>query len=612
MTVSGSRPVAVCAPFGGWMWLAGMSIGLWTACAGPETGLPTNRCDTDGDCATGSCYVELGMCVTEPRTTLRIGLEVVPATDPIYGGSPRTVSFEPVEVDGSGERNLRLQPGIPVLGFAADGLADPLTADISFTTDSLIPGVAPSAVSAQARSETVRDSTGEGFLYNFSTQLLPGRIYDVTVRPTGDYAALLPPLRAQYRTPETGRHRITLRYPEPCSAAVMNDRGSSESCLATIQGLIVDGFGQPQEGMSVRVIDTVSGRTLSSTYTTGSDPEADPGWFQVTLPVEYWRDQESWVFRVTPTANRLEARGPIQTFAVAPSALYEDDGLITIRTPEVAGVVTYAGWVEAASTPAGSTPARGATLQFISQDVVDDTTGAVGSFRTSTNADQDGRFEVQLLAGSYDIIITPSQSDAVQSGLSVLREERRIDPDRPDGLRPEEPIPVLGQLFQLPCRTAFGGVVKTTTGVGMINATVRGNARGSDLGGTLPSVARYARTDTSLTDQEGRFSLDLDVGVYDIVVEPPEETNYPWRVVPDQAIGGSATPLADLYELEAPVTLTGIVSFDAGGSPIVVANGELRAYAVIEAADGTTRAVQIGRTTTDEQGHYTLLLPPSL
>jgi len=288
---------------------------------------PTNRCESDGECAAGSCDADLGMCVGDARSSITVGLEVLPATDPFYGGSPRAVTFEPFEVEGPTVRPpLVLSPGIPVVGLATDGLGQPLTADVSFATGSEIPGVARSAVSAQARAETTRDD--DGFDFNFATQLLPGTVYDVTVRPTGAYASQLPPLRARYMTPGDGRHRLPLSYPEPCPASVMNDPTSTESCLATVQGVIADGAGEPQDGMTVRIIDPVTGRTLSSTYTTGSDPELDPGLFRVTFPVEHWRDQESWLFRVIPTATRLEERGPSQAFSVAPSALYEEDGLI--------------------------------------------------------------------------------------------------------------------------------------------------------------------------------------------------------------------------------------------------------------------------------------------
>lgn len=603
-----------------------VAILLFSGCSHLDAEGPSNRCGSDSDCLSGTCDVERGMCVGSTRTTLTVGIEVLPATDPIYGGSVRPFALEPFEVDEPVEElSLTLMPGIPVSGIVADGLGLPVTADVSFSTSSPIPGLASPTISTQSRSETMRDTRGDGFDYNFATQLLPGRLYDVTVRPTGEWASQLPPLRAMYMSPEADSHRVELRYPEPCSAAVMNDPTSTESCLATIYGFVRNAAGDPVDGVSLRVVDPVTGQTLSSTYTTGSGAEAVAGRFEVTLPVERWRDQEGWLFRLTPTTARLEEHGPQQTFTVAPSALYEDDlGVVTILTPSVPNVVDYAGWVEG---PDGM-PAIGANLQFVSRDVIDETTGAVGTFTTTATTGGDpercygdgrdadcGVFEVALLAGTYDIIITPSQSDPRQARLGVLRvEERRIDPTPPDGILPGEHVPVMGQLFALDRRAAFGGTVRTAGGEGMLNATVRGQALGTTRDGELPLAARYARTNMSITDMNGLFALDLDVGVYDIVIEPPPGSNYPWLVVPDQAIASDAT-LSNVYELENPVLVTGVAAFenpDEGAAPIPVANGEVRAYAVLETADGSTRAVQIGRASTDADGNYTLLLPPSL
>lgn len=588
--------------------LGALSALLLAACSSLGHGGPTNACESDDDCTSGRCESALGMCVTEPRSAMTVALEVVPSTDPVYGGVVPAFGFAPFELEDSTEQSLGVRPGIPTVARVTH-YGEPVAAEVTFRTESPIPGASAVALASQARGEFSTEA--DGFELNLTTQLLPDRTYDITVRPTGSWASQLPPLKAAYTSPADGRHRFEIVYPERCAAEVLRDPESTETgCLASIQGVVVDGTGEPQDGLVVRMVDPVSGRTLSSSHTTGSD-ELEAGRFEVVFPVEYWRDQESWLFRVTPSAERSTERGPSQTFTVAPSALYEEDGLVTIRTPEVAELVTYAGWVEAADAGAGTTAARRATLEFHSRDVVDDTTGAVGFFRTTATTDDDGRFEVQLLAGTYDIIITPSQSEPSQAALGVLREERTISPERPDGIGPTEAIPVMGQLFQLPRRAEFGGSVRTADGVGMIDATVRANARGTDLSGELPPVARYARTNMSLTDMSGLFRLDLDVGVYDVVIEPPAMSNYPWLVIPDQAIASDAA-LTQMYELENPVTVSGSAFFDVGEDDLPVANGEIRAYAILEGRDGSTRAVQIGRTSTDADGHYTLLLPPSI
>lgn len=57
--------------------------------------------------------------------------------------------------------------------------------------------------------------------------------------------------------------------------------------------------------------------------------------------------------------------------------------------------------------------------------------------------------------------------------------------------------------------------------------------------------------------------------------------------------------------------ITGVATWAVDGTTQPVANGEIRAYAVIE-SDAGVRAVLVGRATTDASGAYTLLLPPSI
>jgi hypothetical protein len=124
-------------------------------------------------------------------------------------------------------------------------------------------------------------------------------------------------------------------------------------------------------------------------------------------------------------------------------------------------------------------------------------------------------------------------------------------------------------------------------------------------------VAFFARNAETYTDGRGGFGLPLDIGAYDVVVEPPAGSNYPWLVKPNQAIGGSPDPITREWSIENPVPITGTASFRTTVGLVPVVMGEIRAYAILE-TETETRTIQIGRTTTDAEGHYTLLLPPSL
>lgn len=561
---------------------------LVVAAAGCGTmldGPPANRCETDSDCGAGTCDLERTMCVSEPPASMRVGIEVVPASDP-YGGTPLAVSFAPFEVTGSREpADLEVPLGVSVRGTVRDSAGVPVSASLTFTLPSEIPGVAATRIETQTLAEPSYEGSE---LFDFAVQLLPGEVYDVTIQPNGEWRSKLPPLRRRLQSPEPGT-----RIHQPF---VWDE-------LQRVEGVLVDAAGEGQSALLVRAIDAASGRIVSSTYTTGSDPARGPGWFQI-----YCDPATEWLFSINASAARIAEGDPSPTFTVAPSVLIAGpDGVVTIQVPTAATtsqIVTYGGFVEVAGSGRGTA----AALTFIARDVLDETTQVLGSFRamvaTREEPGHEGEFEVQLLRGTYDVVITPTSPD-----LSVLRDPAvRIDPEgTPD---PDRPAEVLGQTFQVPARARYGGWVQTFDAEPMINAQVRAQARASTRNGLLSDVAVYARSSEALTDPDGRFNVPLDIGLYDIVVEPPSGTSWPWAIERDVAIGGTGTDAVRgaVIELSPPVPLAGRALFP-GDLP--VAGAEIRAYGMVDLEDGSTRAIQIGRAQSDEEGRFTLLLPSS-
>lgn len=182
----------------------------------------------------------------------------------------------------------------------------------------------------------------------------------------------------------------------------------------------------------------------------------------------------------------------------------------------------------------------------------------------------------------------------------MLRQTVRIGPEQGE---------VRGQVFQVPFRAQYGGIVRTPDGIGLASAAIGAQPRRIDWMGMLGPIASLARDSSTVTDLDGVFNVNLDIGVYDVVVAPPRLSNYPWLVVPDQPIGGSSAPLNNVFELSTPVILTGVARFE--GTALAV-GAEVRAYAIVESTDTSTRAILIGRALTDESGAFTLLLPPSI
>ncbi len=217
------------------------------------------------------------MCVGDPLGSMRVGLEIVPATDP-YGGRPVAVSFDPFEVTGPTDRGAFAVPlGVSVRGMLRDSEGGaPVSAAITLTLPSAIPGAPATRIETQTFADPMHEGTGERF--NFELQLLPGREYDVTIRPNGPWRSKLPPLRRVLRAPEPGTR-------------INREITWDAATLERIEGVLVDVDGVGQPGLVVRAVDR-SGRGVSSTYTTGSDPARPAGWFEIVRDVT----AEDWLF----------------------------------------------------------------------------------------------------------------------------------------------------------------------------------------------------------------------------------------------------------------------------------------------------------------------------
>ena len=533
------------------------------------------------------------MCVTGAREApLRIAFRVNAEGAP-FGVTPLPVDFSPMEIDEPGARDFELPVPVLVSGFVQDAVdGNGVSAQLLLRSDGAIPGRAP-AVLDPAVSATMNDGT---FVTNLMTAVVPDTDYTVEVRPTGEAASLLPPWRPPqpWRSPGAGESarlpEVLVTYPNRCGATQTTD------CLATIEGIVVSEDDLPQDNFIVTAVETATGRVISSTAVTGEPDGVEQGHFVAVMDVRWVVAPESWFFRIVPSVERTEAVGPRPTWTVEAVNLF-GDGLVRIRTPRVEGTVLYEGFVE---TEDGE-PVADVQLALESREVVDETSNVVGVFRTATTTDEQGRFSVELLPASYDVVIVPPSRES-SAELAVLRE--RVDLSGA-GER------VSGQAFQLPPRQVLGGSVLTSAMRSVDGAQVIATAR-PNATTELGEIARHARSAETETGDMGRFRLPVDVGVYDLAVMPPPGSNFPWHVRVDEEVGGGDSALENRYDLENPMTLTGEVAFVEGDDRVVATGGTIEAYAVVDDGEDGERTVLVGRAEIDEEGRYTLLLPPSI
>jgi len=555
--------------------------------------LPQNHCGGDADCsgAGASCDSDRHMCVATVDAPLRIGFSVLPAEDPL-GGAPIKSVFGASDVSTSTARDLDLSPRMTVVGTVRFQ-GEPVPAEVRFLRPSPIPGA--EALSVRTLTLAAPATAPDRDDADYSLRVAGGEAYDVVVQPTGDATRSLPPLHIAVNTPEGDIGRADLIYPdtmaEPCAEAHF------EGCTFTgeVYGLSTDGSALPEDGLSVRAIDPETGDVVSSTASSGAErlggEAAEPGVFSLRIAP----GASGWVLKITGGPER----SLFPTVVADPALFFPGSARPRVLVPRLRSV-HYVGFVESASAQR----LGNASVTFRATDVFDSTTQVLGSFRTTItsetpgpdgNATRLGRFEVDLLPGTYEVAITPQSG----SGQSVLVRELPITP-RPDGSA------IMGQVFNVPQRAMLGGLLRTTAGDPMPGVAFSAMARGQS---TANPAADYNRSSDTLTDGLGQFALGLDIGVYDLIAKPPASTGFPWALRRSLEIGADDGVRSENVEVPAPIPVVGVVR-SAEGVPM--ANARVTAIAVVPDSDGGERAVAVGEAQTDADGRYELLLPSTL
>lgn len=531
---------------------------------------PQNTCSEDADCTGGTCDPDRGMCVASEAEPLAIYLDVVPPST--FGSND---SFGPYALDAIESVALSLEEPVRVEGTVR--FEDrPVRAQLRFRPEDVpLPERA-----ARVITQTFDPALPDRPAYDFEVDLLPNRSYVVRIVPEGEDRALLPPLRGMLELGSEGQQIVITYAPEE---------------LLHVVGDVISAGGTPEDGLEISAVDATTGEVISSIATTGSDPEA-PGAFDITLLA----GSPAWLLRIAPNRER-QAAEVFPTFVVDPRYLTTlvAPGTTTERAqilvPAIESAVRFAGTVEYPPSIAAARPVESAVVTLRANQIVDAATNMVGRLELTLVTDAMGRFDGQILPGDYEIEVT-SPADPE---LGILVEHRTLRPSA--GSRE-----LLGSVLSLPPRTLLGGLAQAPGAEPLSGVSVRALATGLPLDGLAdPDLARRARSTDSVSSTTGEFRLALDVGVFDLVVEPTMGSGYPWWVETDVGIGGGDRPINRLAEMRAPVVIDGTLeSFDGAR----IAGAEVHAFARL--ANG--RLVAVGRTTTDASGELHLLLPPSL
>jgi hypothetical protein len=131
----------------------------------------------------------------------------------------------------------------------------------------------------------------------------------------------------------------------------------------------------------------------------------------------------------------------------------------------------------------------------------------------------------------------------------------------------------------------------------------------ASLGLTL-DPRRWPRGGSVTADVHGNFALVIDPGTYDLIVEPPEGTGFPWVTLASREIAAGTTIVLGTIVVPAPLLPIDLDLHDQTNLPL--AHAVVRAFAQPQGAAGSTPTpfVQLGSWMTDDVGHLTMFVVP--
>lgn len=251
-------------------------------------------------------------------------------------------------------------------------------------------------------------------------------------------------------------------------------------------------------------------------------------------------------------------------------------------------------------------PVAGASVTIKSVSLQGDA-GKNSSFRVSAESDAEGAVDVELVPGTYQVLVVPPSSDSPEDGPAQLEALWEI----------KEDSQCCGKAFILSDRVLLTGSVETAAGTGVPALPVLASPT---LPGTrdyfsraLESLELLPRQSTSTTEERGRFAMQVDPGTFDIAIQAPTGTGFSWLVLPATVVAPveqvAGAPLGSLV-LPSPAVVVGTAALQGTPAPSAL----VRAYLpLLDPESGApARVVAIGEVVTDADGRFVLPLPPTI
>ncbi len=368
----------------------------------------------------------------------------------------------------------------------------------------------------------------------------PDLTIQAAINPMGRYTLMVPPtVGAEVYEVRfvPSNASITEIAPESLSVAVQTDMTLDFKLSATKQlfvgGTILDVLGMPVKGMQVQALDPTSGHVISTTLNSLSD-----GGYNLGLSTT-WKGTVARLV-ATPTLDAPAGTPTLtQQITIGPTSATN----VNLSIPALPTVAHFSYRVLGISTSGAETAVVGAHCQFVATVSLATNTrmnSLSALYQQSAVTDGDGSLTVDLIpsdasAGNriYNVTVSPpSNSDFASQKLQIA----------------VGPTGGYGAPVMLAVRPAASGRVIDQRGLPIAGVTVQpGLATVAQLG-FASSLADLSKLTTTASETDGRFSLRLDLGQYDLAFIPPASKLLPrhWMNL------GPLTSDTDLHDVVLP------------------------------------------------------------
>jgi hypothetical protein len=227
------------------------------------------------------------------------------------------------------------------------------------------------------------------------------------------------------------------------------------------------------------------------------------------------------------------------------------------------------------------------------------------SFRVTATSGVDGKIHVELVPGTYQVLVAPPG----ESGPALLEGTWQVAPD----------ALCCGTSFSLGSQSLITARVSTDAGEDAVGLAVRASPSlpktRTYFESALESLVILPRQSAGSTDDSGLFAVPVDPGLYDVTLQPPAASGFPWLVLPSNVVVPAAQqPASTLEGVVVPFPAVFVGTASAQGIPAEGAT--VRAYLPLAGSEtkdtAPVRVVQIGEAIVGAGGRFVLLVPPTV